>query len=192
MGTLRLVGWIIAVIYSTVPIFWIVLHRVAPRVGRNKAPLWIAGPIWVGMWIAMAAITWPFHRILIYRTPWSWAVAAPFFSTGLALYVLAKHSFSTDQLLGRSEFQPQKHEQRLVTGGIRGYMRHPIYAGHFCELIGWAVGTGLIAVYAMTLFAVITGVWMLRAEDRELEQRFGQAYRQYRARVPALLPRKPD
>jgi protein-S-isoprenylcysteine O-methyltransferase Ste14 len=30
---------------------------------------------------------------------------------------------------------------------------------------------------------------MLRLEDNELEQRFGEAYRQYRQRVPALVPR---
>ena len=40
-------------------------------------------------------------------------------------------------------------------------------------------------------FAAITGAIMIRREDAELEQRFGDIYRQYRDRVPALLPKFP-
>jgi len=32
---------------------------------------------------------------------------------------------------------------------------------------------------------------MIRKEDSELEARFGEVYRQYRDRVPALLPKFP-
>jgi protein-S-isoprenylcysteine O-methyltransferase Ste14 len=41
----------------------------------------------------------------------------------------------------------------------------------------------------LTGFAVITGAIMIRLEDKELEERFGESYREYRARVPAFLPR---
>ena len=190
MPALHLVGWMLAVIYSTIPILWIVIHPLASRLSRRRSPLFIVGPVWIAMWAAMAAVTWPFHRIVFYRNPWAWTAAAPFFAAGITLYVLAKRSFSPDQLLGRSEFHPQKHEQRLVTSGVRRYLRHPIYAAHFCELLGWALGTGLLAIYAMAAFALVTGAVMLRAEDRELEERFGDAYRRYRERVPALLPRR--
>jgi protein-S-isoprenylcysteine O-methyltransferase Ste14 len=30
---------------------------------------------------------------------------------------------------------------------------------------------------------------MIRTEDRELETRFGEGYRQYRSAVPSVLPR---
>jgi protein-S-isoprenylcysteine O-methyltransferase Ste14 len=36
---------------------------------------------------------------------------------------------------------------------------------------------------------VITGAFMIRLEDRELEQRFGEEYRKYRENVPAVVPR---
>jgi len=36
---------------------------------------------------------------------------------------------------------------------------------------------------------VITGAAMIRMEDAELEQRFEEEYRQYKARVPAVVPK---
>ena len=81
------------------------------------------------------------------------------------------------------------HEQRLATSGIRAHVRHPVYLGHLCEMLAWSVGTGLLVCYVLTVFAVISGAIMVRLEDRELEQRFGEDYRAYRQRVPAILPR---
>jgi protein-S-isoprenylcysteine O-methyltransferase Ste14 len=39
------------------------------------------------------------------------------------------------------------------------------------------------------VFAVITGAFMIRSEERELEARFGEEYREYQRRVPAIIPR---
>jgi protein-S-isoprenylcysteine O-methyltransferase Ste14 len=44
-------------------------------------------------------------------------------------------------------------------------------------------------VYALTAFALISGVLMIRMEDAELEQRFGEQYREYRSRVRSIVPR---
>ncbi len=84
---------------------------------------------------------------------------------------------------------PGHREQRLVTSGIRAHIRHPVYLGHLCEMLAWSVGTGLAVCYGLTAFALVTGAIMIRLEDRELEQRFGEAYREYRRQVPAVLPR---
>ena len=51
------------------------------------------------------------------------------------------------------------------------------------------MGTGLIALYALAAFAVITGAVMIRMEDRELEARFGDAYREYRVARTGVLSR---
>jgi protein-S-isoprenylcysteine O-methyltransferase Ste14 len=80
-------------------------------------------------------------------------------------------------------------EQRLVTTGIRARVRHPVYLAHLCEMLAWSLGTGLVVCYGLTAFAVVTGAWMIRMEDGELEQRFGIEYRQYKTRVPAVVPK---
>jgi protein-S-isoprenylcysteine O-methyltransferase Ste14 len=55
-------------------------------------------------------------------------------------------------------------------------------------MLAWSIGTGLAVLYALTVFAAVTGVVMIRLEDKELEQRFGEEYRRYRSHVPALIP----
>lgn len=189
MGVLHTLAWLVGIVYSTIPSFWLVVHPSARKLGRADQPLIRAGAIWLGMWVAMGALTSPWRGVVLYYWTWSWLVAAPFFVGGFTLYVLAFQRFSADQVLGRTELHPSKHEQRLVTGGIRQYIRHPIYLAHFCELIAWSIGTGMAVLYAMTAFAAITGVFMVRAEDRELEARFGEEFREYRDRVPGLFPR---
>lgn len=77
----------------------------------------------------------------------------------------------------------------LITSGLHDRVRHPIYLGHFCEMLAWSLGTGLLICYLLTAFAVISGAIMIKLEDRELEERFGESYQMYRARVPAIVPR---
>jgi len=111
------------------------------------------------------------------------------FAAGLWTYKRSGAGFSPAQLAGFPEVMPSHHEQRLVTSGIRAHIRHPVYLGHLCEILAWSVGTGLAVCYGLTAFALVTGAIMIRLEDKELEQRFGEAYREYRRKVPAVLPR---
>jgi protein-S-isoprenylcysteine O-methyltransferase Ste14 len=55
-------------------------------------------------------------------------------------------------------------------------------------MLGWSVGTGLTVCYGLTALAVITGAIMIRTEEAELEQRFGEQYRKYKEAVPAWIP----
>lgn len=190
MILLRYLGWLAAIVYSTIPLYWIVVHPRARKWGaEHNAPLKKLGPIWLSMWVAGFLITFHWRDLLMYDTALSWLIALPCFAAGFFIYSRAKRGFTQDQLLGRPELQPDKHEQRLVTGGIRDHVRHPVYLGHFFELIGWTVGTGMVMVLALLVFAIFTGAIMLDMEDAELEQRFSNAYREYRKRVPAIVPR---
>ncbi|MGA9304646.1 MAG: isoprenylcysteine carboxylmethyltransferase family protein [Candidatus Sulfotelmatobacter sp.] len=76
-----------------------------------------------------------------------------------------------------------------MTTGIRSRVRHPVYLAHLCEMLAWSIGTSLTICWVLTAFAVVTGAVMMKMEDKELESRFGEEYRQYRLKVPAVLPR---
>jgi|HubBroStandDraft_2_1064218.scaffolds.fasta_scaffold11553_3 protein-S-isoprenylcysteine O-methyltransferase Ste14 len=190
MHMLRAVGWIICVVYSTIPAFWLLIH---PRVeywrSRRRSPYKLLLPVWIGMWTAMTAITAPWRSVQLDKNNWHWIPAALLFCAGLLLYKLSHHHFTLAQLGGLAEILPGDREQHLATTGIRAHVRHPVYLGHLCEMFAWSVGTGLAVCWALTAFAIVTGAAMIKLEDRELATRFGEEYRTYRLAVPALVPK---
>jgi protein-S-isoprenylcysteine O-methyltransferase Ste14 len=184
------IGWLACVIYATIPSFWLTIH---PRAEywrlQQRSPYRCLIPLWVGMWIALGAITYPWRNLSLYRTAWAWFPAALLFAAGLWIYKRSGAGFGAARLGGLPEIMPGRHEQRLVTAGLRARLRHPVYLGHLCEILGWSIGTGLAACYGLTAFALISGAIMIRLEDKELERRFGEEYRKYKSATPAILPR---
>jgi protein-S-isoprenylcysteine O-methyltransferase Ste14 len=187
--TLRTAAWIACIIYSTIPSFWLLIH---PRVeywrSRPRSPYRILLPAWIAMWALLAALTEHWRDLTLYHRAWCWIPAAALFSTGLVLYKLSGTGFSPAQLGGLPEVLPDCR-QSLVTTGIRTRVRHPVYLAHVCEMLAWSIGTGLAVCWALTALAIATGAVMIKMEDEELENRFGEEYHQYRLRVPAVLPR---
>jgi protein-S-isoprenylcysteine O-methyltransferase Ste14 len=186
---LDLCGWIACIVYSTIPSFWLLIHPLADYWrARKRSPYLVLLPVWVAMWIILGFLSSPWRQVTFYRTPWAWLPAVLLLPTGFWIYSQAGKHFSRAQLGGLPEVLPNHREQRLVTSGIRSRVRHPVYLAHLCEMLAWTVGTGLVVCYALTAFAVVTGAIMIRLEDAELEQRFGDEYRAYREKVPAVLP----
>ena len=187
---LRNVGWIACVIYSTIPAFWLLIH---PRAdfwrSRKRSPYRILLPTWLAMWATSAAVTAPWRSVLLYEGHWAWIPAAGLFGAGFLLYKFSRKQFTLAQLGGLPELLRGQEQQHLSTTGVRAHVRHPVYLGHLCEMLAWSLGTGLAVCWVLTAFAVVTGAVMIRMEDRELENRFGEKYRQYRSAVPAVLPK---
>jgi protein-S-isoprenylcysteine O-methyltransferase Ste14 len=76
----------------------------------------------------------------------------------------------------------------LVTGGIYGVTRHPLHLSFFGEVLGMAVismNPLAIPVLAALLFVILH---RNRMEDRMLEERFQDQFREYRDRVPSMIP----
>ncbi|HSY90698.1 MAG TPA: isoprenylcysteine carboxylmethyltransferase family protein [Candidatus Binatus sp.] len=189
MHFLRTVGWLICVVYSTIPAFWLMIHPRAQRWReRQRSPFRILLPLWIVMWSAMAALTFPWRETVFYSTPWTWLPAALLFAAGLSIYSSAGAHFSWSQLGGLPELRAGNH-QTLVTTGIRARVRHPIYLAHLCEMLAWSIGTGLAVCWAMSAFAILTGALMIRTEDAELARRFGAEHDAYRESVSAIVPR---
>jgi protein-S-isoprenylcysteine O-methyltransferase Ste14 len=190
MALLRTLGWLICVIYSTVPSFWLMVHPRAHRWrARVRSPFRVLVPAWMTMWIGIAALTGPWRNIALYSTPWGWIPAGILFATGLFIYSQAGAHFSWAQLAGLPEVRPNHQDHRLVTTGIRARVRHPIYLAHLSEMLAWTVGTGLVVCWLLTALAIATGAVMIRMEDAELQKRFGEEFRVYRRSVGSVFPR---
>jgi protein-S-isoprenylcysteine O-methyltransferase Ste14 len=185
-----ILGMLACSVYCTIPLFWLVVHPFIEtwrKRGRRSFSLIL--PIWAVFIAAALMLIWPHRSVRFYSNWWCWVPAGFLFWMGLSIYRQAFRGFHQSQVSGLDELEPDRHRQELVTTGIRGRVRHPIYLGHLCEVTGWCVGTGLMALYALLAFAVVAGFFMIRIEDRELEARFGEEYREYRARVRAVVPR---
>jgi protein-S-isoprenylcysteine O-methyltransferase Ste14 len=90
----------------------------------------------------------------------------------------------TARLQIREFFTPRAEARGLVTTGIYSKIRNPIY---FFGLVFFA---GIILYVSvpwwglpLMLLVIIMQVWRARNEARVLEAKFGDAYRQYRAKT---------
>jgi protein-S-isoprenylcysteine O-methyltransferase Ste14 len=187
---LNVVGLIVGSVYCTIPLFWLTVHGCVNR-WRTGGPRSYALilPIW-GLFIAATfSAAWRFRSLHLYQSWAAWIPGAAFILLGFSIYRSAFQGFDRSKLSGLAEIDPVRQDQALIVNGIREKVRHPIYLGHFCEVFGWCLGTGSIALTGLLLFAAVTGAAMIQAEDNELEERFGERYREYRRMVPAFLPK---
>ncbi|HZR27152.1 MAG TPA: methyltransferase [Terriglobales bacterium] len=175
-----LVAWIVGIIYSTIPFFWLMVHPFAGFWRRHRSPFRILLPLWILLWVAVGAATWPWHSVTLYVTPWTWIAAALFFLAGFSVYRRIRSNLGVHIVLGLAELRPQEHEQKLVTTGMYARTRHPIYLAHLCMLLAWTVGSGLLVNYCLLLSALISGGVMIALEERELAKRFGEQFLEYK------------
>jgi protein-S-isoprenylcysteine O-methyltransferase Ste14 len=113
-----------------------------------------------------------------------WISAGSLILLGLALAAAGIRDFTN----AGTPVPTYKPTRALVTTGIHGWTRNPIYLGMFL-LYG---GIGLAARSPWTLIltlplAITIRYGVVAREEAYLERRFGDAYRQYRARVRRWL-----
>jgi protein-S-isoprenylcysteine O-methyltransferase Ste14 len=78
---------------------------------------------------------------------------------------------------------------RLVTGGPFRFTRHPMYLGIVSFHVGATLAMESLALLVITLVYVIPFTAMrIRAEDGVLATGFGDEFRAFARRVPALVP----
>ena len=179
--------WLGACTWATLPAFWLIAHPFADRLRRKRLPYVLPLAFWGAMNLLLLGLTWRWCSVALYTSIYAWAAAAPLFGLAMYIYVAARHGFSADQLTGRHELESEQLDnKKLVIAGIRRRMRHPIYAAYFLMMLGVAIASGLKVVFALWLLGLLLTFCMVRAEDRELERRFGEEFRRYKAEVPAF------
>ena len=77
----------------------------------------------------------------------------------------------------------------LVTTGLYGIVRHPIYLGLFISLTALALMAANLLVLLPTLALLIVLYASIAEEEVILIDRFGDEYREYKKRTPRLIPK---
>jgi len=80
--------------------------------------------------------------------------------------------------------------EKLADNFLYKRMRNPIMLGLYLFIVGIGLLAGSTFFTLWLLIALIPShiFWLKFFEERELEMRFGQSYREYKQRVPFLIP----
>lgn len=105
-------------------------------------------------------------------------------AVGVALSAIVTWLF----LRARTPISPLSPPTALVLAGPYRFTRNPDYIGQALLCAGLALLFDAPAVLAVTIVALfVVHRTILPREERALEQRFGERYREYRSRVPRWL-----
>lgn len=185
-----------------IPVFWLVVHPGVNFWRRHPRACYYG--VGLGVWLGMAAL------LLLLRAWWlaerfsrHWLVAlagASLIAGDLWLMSRLKRHIGWRVLVGLPELVPARRSSpgeggpssrpgQVIAAGPYGRVRHPRYLGMMMSWTGAVLLTG--ATRLLVLVAIFIGLALLvtELEERELLARLGQAYADYRRRVPRLLPR---
>lgn len=106
--------------------------------------------------------------------------------TGVVLWVRAVFVFGLDNLSLMYVYYPA--ESRLVSSNVYSTLRHPIYSAVLRFIFALVLWNGsAFALFAGVMAPLSMFVWVRTVEERELIERFGEGYRDYRRHVPAFF-----
>jgi methanethiol S-methyltransferase len=106
-------------------------------------------------------------------------------SWGVMLIVASFRQISLKAFLGLKSIQ----STNLVTDGLHGYVRHPIYTGTILLMLGMVVAVPSSAVLTSTIAIFLYLPIGIYFEEKKLIQEFGQEYLDYKSAVKAIIPR---
>ena len=105
-----------------------------------------------------------------------WALIAAALAIDLAAFLTMRRAKTT--------IMPNAGSDNLITSGIFGLSRNPIYVANTLLILGLAVGLRWSWLVLAAPFCVLAVTELaIKREERHLEIRFGEAYRAYKSRV---------
>lgn len=122
-----------------------------------------------------------------FQTDWLQDIAGPVLTlSGLALVAW---SVAIQYTLGKGTPAPKVATLKLVTTGPYAWTRNPMTLGALLMYLGigiW-IGSGVVIALTVIIFSgLLTFIYV--HETKELSERFGDEYLEYKKRTPFLLP----
>ncbi|MBI3981999.1 MAG: isoprenylcysteine carboxylmethyltransferase family protein [Gemmatimonadetes bacterium] len=178
------------VMYPPAVAAWFLLHPflgVWRRVGPG-----VTYAVTMPVLIAMMAVLYLMRLVLLdveFGTSWLLAVpGAALLVVGMRLDVLRARALGIRAVLGIPELKGEREPGSLVQAGPYRWVRHPRYVASMIGVVGIALFANHLATYVL-IPVMALGLYLVAVlEERELVERFGDAYREYQRRVPRFIP----
>ena len=116
--------------------------------------------------------------VVFAKLPWS-----PSRVAGLTLMILGFTVLTIARMNLGNSFSITPQATELITSGVYSRIRNPIYIFSAIGLAGLFLFVDKPILLLLLLPVVAVQMWRARAESRVLEARFGEEYRQYKART---------
>lgn len=148
---------------------------------RRIPPVPLATVSGLAMWLS--AFLWPAWR---HPSGWLTGAGAVLGILGGALALGGIAAFRT----ARTTTNPLRSgvASAMVTSGVYGLSRNPMYAGLLLCLVGWALHLAHpLPFILLPLFVAYMNRFQIAPEERSLEELFGADFEAYRSRVRRWL-----
>jgi protein-S-isoprenylcysteine O-methyltransferase Ste14 len=115
----------------------------------------------------------------IIPTPWNLLGIVPVL-LGIALNLFADKALHD----AHTTVKPYQESDTLVTVGVYGFCRHPMYLGFVMVLIGVALLLGALTPWAIiVIYIVLLETIFIKVEERMLSEKFGSNWMEYKRKV---------
>jgi protein-S-isoprenylcysteine O-methyltransferase Ste14 len=144
-------------------------------------------PLFLGIaLLASRRIAGPWLAMQIYpQTVWTFWIGAGLVALGLGFAVWARMHLAGNW----SGTVTLKQDHSLTRSGPYRLVRHPIYTGILTAILGTAIAEAEWRGFVALALVTLAFLRKIALEERLMVAQFGEAYAQYRAEVPALIPR---
>ena len=183
------VSWIIFLLY------WLISARSVKPIRETKGLLggnWHVIMYWIGYLLIgdfkfLGRFGIPTKTLAIPLVPHTAlvnVVAALLLVAGLIIAIMARHTLAGNW----SNSVALKKNHELITTGLYGYVRHPIYTGMLMMFLGTALSFGTLGA-AMGFLVILIGIlFKLKEEEALMTEHFAGQYKAYKEHTRTLIP----
>jgi protein-S-isoprenylcysteine O-methyltransferase Ste14 len=188
-------GLIVCVIATKVIYLRVTTGINAVVIGRGKGPWRVIEILSLGsllLWMGemvLHALHSPYDlfpetfALAFLRHPAVSVTGVVFVTCGLIIFILAFLNFGNSWRIGIDRQTPGT----LVTGGIFGITRNPIYVAFNLIFAGVFLINGTIFFFVFALLAAVAVHFQILREEEFLNRQYGEEFQRYRRRTPRYL-----
>jgi len=180
---------ILVVILPVVIVFWITIHG-AISVWKTRPP-WQAYTAALGVILAALVLVFAnFNKLVgqdVGNVPVLFVAGAAIYLSSWRMSARIRPHLDFRTFSGVAEVKGESHD--LIEAGPFSVVRHPRYFMIIVGTVGWALAANYSGGYIISGLFFVALYLVISMEERELIGRFGDAYRDYQARVPMVVPK---